>query len=91
MSASLTETKYGPAKSLMTPLNVQMPICPMIGHSHLKVYGTIIIILIKLLGAIKGYITLKAELVSKQYNVDNDFLRRYCNCITDSWIHVCVH
>ena len=32
----LTETKYGPAKSLITPVDVQMPMCPIIGMIHLK-------------------------------------------------------
>lgn len=32
----LTETKYGPAKSRMTPVDVQMPIWPMMGKSHLQ-------------------------------------------------------
>lgn len=32
----LTDTKYGPAKSLMTPVEVQIPMWPMNGKSHLK-------------------------------------------------------
>lgn len=32
---TLTDTKYGPAKSLMTPVEVQMPMCPMKGKNHL--------------------------------------------------------
>lgn len=32
----LTETKYGPAKSRITPEEVQMPMWPMNGNSHLK-------------------------------------------------------
>lgn len=35
----LTETKYGPAKSRITPAEVQMPICPMNGNNHLKQVG----------------------------------------------------
>lgn len=32
----LTDTKYGPAKSLMTPVEVQIPMWPINGKSHLK-------------------------------------------------------
>lgn len=32
----LTDTKYGPAKSLMTPVEVQIPMWPMNGKSHLR-------------------------------------------------------
>ncbi len=35
----LTETKYGPAKSQITPVEVQMPMWPMKGKSHLKEYN----------------------------------------------------
>ena len=31
----LTDTKYGPAKSRITPCMVQMPMCPMKGINHL--------------------------------------------------------
>lgn len=31
-----TDTKYGPAKSRMTPADVQIPMWPMKGNSHLK-------------------------------------------------------
>lgn len=31
----LTETKYGPAKSRMTPVDVQIPMWPIMGKSHL--------------------------------------------------------
>ena len=32
----LTDTKYGPAKSLITPELVAIPMCPMIGKSQLQ-------------------------------------------------------
>jgi len=37
----LTETKYGPAKSRITPIVVQMPMWPMNGNSHLKMSADI--------------------------------------------------
>lgn len=45
----LTETKYGPAKSLITPADVQMPMCPIIGNNHLHFHAKSETIKVKLI------------------------------------------
>ena len=43
----LTETRYGPAKSLITPCEVAIPIWPIIGHSHLEIINNKLCLILK--------------------------------------------